>query len=254
MGAASGSLAAMAALTQNSNLWRFFQEPLRGPALVTSAVLVWLAGAIYCHGYERLLTGGGEWGGSLTWSAIAVLPWFALFEWSKQPGSNASARQPRILLGLVVGIAALSILLEYAINYCFGDVTDRVGLLVMRRLPAIAATVMLIALARKTVLRRVASSSEVAIASLAEAIDFVAAADNYVELHSGGRVTMRRMTLAEAERALVGLGFVRIHRRYLVNGSRIAAVRGNGEKMVRLDDGSELPVGRRFAPNLAGIA
>ena len=241
----------MTALTQNSSLWRFFQEPLRGPALVASAIIVWLAGALYCHGYERLLTGADEWSGSLIWSAIAVLPWFALFEWSKQPGSNASARQPRILLGLVIGIAAFSIALEYAVNWCAGDVTDRLGLLVMRRLPAIAATLMLIVLARKAVLRRTASSSEVAIANLAEAIDYVAAADNYIELHSDGRVTMRRMTLAEAERALSGLGFVRIHRRYLVNGGRISAVRGNGEKMVRLDDGSELPVGRRFATNLA---
>jgi DNA-binding LytR/AlgR family response regulator len=154
----------------------------------------------------------------------------------------------------VVGIAALSILLEYAINWCLGDLTDRVGLLVMRRLPAIAATLLLIALARKTLLRRRVTPDEVALSSLAEAIDYVAAADNYVELHSGGRVTMRRMTLADAERALAGQGFVRIQRRYRIYRSRIAAVTGNGDKMVRLDGGAELPVGRRFAPNLDASA
>ena len=99
-----------------------------------------------------------------------------------------------------------------------------------------------------------ASPHEVALGSLAEAIDYVAAADNYVELHSNGRVTMRRMTLAEAERALAGQGFVRIHRRFLVNRSRIATVSGNGDKMVRLDGGAELPVGRRFAANLDASA
>lgn len=240
----------MTAATLKSNVWRFFQEPLRGPGLIATALLVWLGGAAYCHGYERLLTGADQWAGSLIWSAIAVLPWFALFEWSKQPGGNEATRRPLALIGVVVAIAAASILIEYAINWSAGDLSDRVGLLVMRRLPAIAVTLILIALARKTVLRRRATASEVAIGALAEAIDYVAAADNYVELHSGGRITMRRMTLAEAERALAGRGFVRIHRRFLVNRDRIRAVRGNGEKVVQLAGGTELPVGRRFAQNL----
>ena len=237
-----------------TGVWRFLQEPMRGPALIATAVLVWLAGAAYCHGYERLLTGADEWGGSLIWSALAVLPWFALFEWSKQPSGSEATRRPLLLIGLVAGIAAVSIALEYAVNWSLGDLTDRVGLLVMRRLPAIAATLMLIALARKTVLRRHASPHQVALGSLAEAIDYVAAADNYVELHSGGRVAMRRMTLAEAERALAGQGFVRIHRRFLVNRARILAVVGNGDQSVRLSSGVELPVGRRFAPNLTARA
>jgi len=240
----------MTSAALKSGFGRFFQEPLEGRPLLVAVVAVWLAGAAYCHGYERLLTGADEWGGSLTWSAIAVLPWFALFEWSKHPGTSATPRRPYALLGLVVGIAGLSVLLEYAVNWCFGHVTDHLGLLIMRRLPAIAATVLLIALARKAVLRRADSADQIAIGSLAEAIDYVAAADNYVELHSGGRVTMRRMTLAEAERMLRKQGFVRIHRRYVVNGNRIMSVRGNGEKVVRLADGSELPVGRRYAPNL----
>ena len=230
---------------------RFFHEPMRGLPLVASAVLVWIAGAAYCHGYERLLTGVDEWGGSLIWSALAVLPWFALFEWSKQPNGSEATRRPLALIGLVIGIAVISIALEYAVNWSLGDLTDRVGLLVMRRLPAIAATLLLIALARKTLLRRRVTPNEVALGNLAEAIDYVCAADNYIELHSAGRVTMRRMTLAEAERALAGQGFVRIHRRFLVNRARIAAVTGNGDKLVRLDGGAELPVGKRFAPNLA---
>ncbi|HET7708271.1 MAG TPA: LytTR family DNA-binding domain-containing protein [Sphingomicrobium sp.] len=227
-----------------------FQEPLRGPALVACALAVWLAGAAYCHGYERLLTGADEWGGSLIWSAAAVLPWFALFEWSKMPEGAEAARRPLFLLGLVLGIATFSILLEYLINWSLDAISDGLGLLILRRLPAIGIALLLIALARKAVIRHRASPNDVEIGSLAAAIDYVAAADNYVELHSRGRVTMRRMTLAEAERALNKQGFVRIHRRYLVNASRNAAVRGNGEQIVKLGDGTELPVGRRFAPNL----
>lgn len=240
----------MTSATQNYSPWRFFQEPLRGPALVACALIVWLGGAAYCHGYERLLTGADQWGGSLIWSAAAVLPWFALFEWSKMPGGAEATRRPLILIALVIGIAILSILFEYFINWSLDGISDGIGLLIMRRLPAIGIALMLIALARKAVLRHRASPNEIAIGNLAEAIDYVAAADNYVELHSGGRVSMRRMTLSEAERALRKQGFVRIHRRYLVNASRIAAVRGNGEQIVRLGNGTELPVGRRFATNL----
>ena len=32
--------------------------------------------------------------------------------------------------------------------------------------------------------------------------------------------------------------------------ARIATVTGNGDRIVRLESGAELPVGRRFAPNL----
>ncbi len=214
---------------------------------------MWLGGAAYCHGYERLLTGATEWGGSLMWSAVAVLPWFALFEWSKLPAGSMATRRPLVLLGLVIGIAALSIIFEYGINWSNDALSDHLGLLIMRRLPAIAAALMLIALARKAVLRRPADPSAIALENLAEAIEFVAAADNYVELHSNGRVTMRRTTLADAERALAGRGFVRIHRRYLVNRAQIIAIVGNGDKHVRLANGTELPVGRRFAPNLPVI-
>ena len=80
----------MASIAPRQFEWRLLLEPLRGRALVATGLIVWLAGAAYCHGYERLLSGPHEWGGSLSWSAIAVLPWFGLFEWSKQP-KNAPA-------------------------------------------------------------------------------------------------------------------------------------------------------------------
>lgn len=233
-------------------LSRLFFEPLRGLPLLLCGLAVWLAGAAYCHGYQSLLSGEsiGTWSGSLTWSAIAVVPWFALFEWSKQPQGIEAARRPRLLLGLVVGIAAMSITLEYLVDFCLGDVTDRFGLLVMRRLPAVGVAILLIALTRKAILRRPASPDAVELAALAQAIDWIEAADNYVELHCAGKVTLRRTTMREAERALAPRGFMRIHRRYLVNSDRIRGVSGNGDKVVRLADGTELPVGSRYAANL----
>lgn len=239
----------MASLAPTPSLLKVFFEPIRGLALVVCAMAVWLAGAGYCHGYQRLLTGEnpGPWSGSLLWSAFAVVPWFALFEWSKEPQGAEATRRPALLAGLVVGIGALSIGLEYLVDFCIGDVTDSFGLLVMRRMPAIAFTVLLIAITRKAVLRRPLNPAAVELRELAEAIDWVEAADNYVEVHSGGKVTLRRMTMRDAANELERHGFVRIHRRYLVNRSRIRTV---GERSVTLPGGTELPVGTAFAANL----
>lgn len=239
----------MASLAPRPNLLKWLFEPLSGLRLVGCGILVWLAGAVYCHGYQWLLTGEetGPWSGSLIWSAVAVVPWFALFEWSKQRQGMDAARRPVLLIALVAGIATFSIALEYLVNLCAGDVTDRLGLLMMRRMPAIGVTVLLIALARKAMLRQPPDPAAIPLSEIAGTIDWVAAADNYIELHSSGRVQLRRMTMARADGLLRRHGFVRIHRRYLVNRQRIAEV---GDKFVRMQSGQQLPIGTAFASNL----
>jgi two-component system LytT family response regulator len=246
----------MATIAPRVSLGRLFFEPIRGPALIICGLAVWIAGASYCHGYQFFLTGEetGSWSGSLTWSAIAVVPWFALFEWSKEPQGAEATRRPAILAGLVLGIAAFSIACEYLVDFCVGDVTDRFGLLVMRRLPAIGVSVLLITLTRRAVMRRPVNPATVELSTIAKAIDWIEAADNYVELHVGGRTVMRRMTMRDADHALAGRGFVRIHRRFLINRERIDTIVGsNGDRVVRLVDGTELGVGRAFAPNLSRL-
>ena len=240
----------MATIAPRPNLVRSLSEPLRGVPLVGVGLIVWLGGAAYCHGYERLLSGASEWPGSLTWSAIAVMPWFALFEWSKQPKGAEITRRPWILLALILGIAAASVAVEYLVNWCLDDFTDQLSLLLLRRLPAIGATLLLIALARKSAAARpYAETAD--LRSIAQLIDYVEAADNYVELHINGRTTLRRMTLTDAAQALERRGFVRVHRRFLVNRSRIVEVRQNGRAYVLLNSGAKLPVGRAYSPNIA---
>jgi hypothetical protein len=220
--------------------------------LLAAGIAIWLAGAAYCHGYQALLAGEsvGSWSGSLTWSAIAVVPWFALFEWSKQPQGMDTVRRPALLACFVLGIAAASISLEYLVDFCFGDVTDHLGLLMMRRLPAIGVTILLIGITRKAMLRRPPAVAAIELKGIAPSIDWIEAADNYVEVHVGGRINLFRMTMATAERELCGLGFVRIHRRFLVNRGRVEAVLGsNGDRRVRIA-GRELPVGSRYAAGL----
>jgi hypothetical protein len=239
----------MASLAPRPSLFRWLFEPLGGRALIGCGILVWLAGAAYCHGYQMLRTGEapGPWSGSLIWSAVAVVPWFALFEWSKQRAGVEATGRPTILVALVLAIAAFSIGLEYFVNFCVGDLTDHFGLLVMRRLPAIGVTVLLIALTRKAVLRQPPDPAAIPLSEIAAAIEWVEAADNYVELHSDGRVQLRRMTMARADGVLRRYGFVRIHRRYLINRNKIAHA---GDKFVRLESGQELPIGTAFASNL----
>jgi hypothetical protein len=238
----------MASIAPQPPPWRSLLEPMRGAPLIIGAVVVWLAGASYCHGYQLLSRGWvGPWSGSLSWSAVAVVPWFGLFEWSKQPRRLTRMEGTALLAGLILGIAALSIALEYLVNFCAGEVTDHLSLLMMRRVPAIAGTALLIGLARKSLKETREQPTCAELSSIADMIDWVAAADNYVELHIRGRPTLRRMTMTQAAGALERHGFVRIHRRYLINRARIAEVR---DRCVKLTNGEELPVGSAFAANL----
>ena len=221
--------------------------------LAAVGLAVWLAGAFYCSGYELFAKGVNNWPGCLIWSLFAVLPWFALFEWSKSRAGRLLTAAPVNLAALLVGTAVASLAMEAAVALAEGETATALPLAALRRLPAAGISFVLILWARQAVDEDV-RQADFTLAALAPTIDWVAAADNYVELHVGGRVTMRRMTLSEAEQVLCGRGFVRIHRRYLVNRQRIAAVRGNGEKVVRLADGAELPVGKRYAPNLLQAA
>ena len=242
----------MASAVTLSLLERLRTAPLRGMPLAGLVLAVWVAGALYCSGYEALSTGYDNWPGSLIWSAAAVLPWLALFEWSKSSAGRRVLSRWSALAAVLVGTAAASLLLEYAANAVAGDGQTPILLALMRRLPAIGISIVLVLWAQAA--GPAAYDPDPELDALASSIDWLSAADNYVELRMGGRVVMRRMTMREAERALARRGFVRIHRRYLVNRSRIVEVRGNGDKAVRLQGGTELPVGSRYASNLRTFA
>jgi len=79
-------------------------------------------------------------------------------------------------------------------------------------------------------------------------VAWIEAAGNYVELHRGRTPILHRAPLAEMERQLEGLGFVRIHRSRLVRRAGIAEVESkpSGDYVVRLADGRELAGSRRY--------
>jgi hypothetical protein len=229
-------------------------EPLRGGPLVIATLTVWTAGAAYCHGYERLLSGAGEWPGSFLWSAVAVLPWLGLFEWSKRRSDERLASSAGLLALALVGTGIASMLLEYSTDFLTGSRSAPLGLDLLRRLPAVGASLLAILWAFAARSRNAEEPerpvSATDLIELAPSIDWIATADNYIELHIGGRVILLRMTMRTAERKLEPLGFARIHRRFLVNRRRIERVTGtNGDRRVRIG-GTELPVGRSYLPRL----
>jgi len=238
-------------------------RPLPAPWLAVLAAIVLTAGAAYCLGYEGLQGGIAGWPGSYAWSAYAVLPWLALFELVKRAEwERDRSFGPAVLLLLLVGTGLFSIGLEFLVDWLRGSRSAPAGLLLMRRLPAIAATLMLLLLARreqKTALAgapppATAGDSE-ALRSQAQAVRWIQAADNYLELHLPGRVLMRRLTMREAASILEPLGFVRIHRSYLVNRRHVAAVvRDNGRAFVETLDGTLLPTGRAFSAAIRRLA
>jgi two-component system LytT family response regulator len=77
-------------------------------------------------------------------------------------------------------------------------------------------------------------------------IDYIEAQDDYVGIHTNGRMLLKEQTLAWCEHELEARGFVRIHRRYLLNLERLARLeQGVGDNRIAiLADGTELPVSR----------
>lgn len=77
-------------------------------------------------------------------------------------------------------------------------------------------------------------------------IDWIEAADYYVDLHVGAASYLHREPLAQLEQRLDAAGFLRIHRSRLVNRGRVREVRWDGREMVVvLVGGGELKVARR---------
>jgi two-component system, LytTR family, response regulator len=85
-----------------------------------------------------------------------------------------------------------------------------------------------------------------------DAIDWVEAAGKAVNVHAGKQVHVQREALARIERHLDPEQFIRISRSAIVNIDRIREIQPwfNGEYLVILDDGSQVPTSRHYRTNL----
>ena len=88
-----------------------------------------------------------------------------------------------------------------------------------------------------------------------EDIDWIEAADNYVNLHVGTETHLVRETMNSLEQRLDSHRFLRIHRSTIVNADRIKELRPwfHGEYVVLLKDGTELTLSRTYREKILGI-
>ena len=82
----------------------------------------------------------------------------------------------------------------------------------------------------------------------AEDVTWIKASGNYVRLHTASGAYMMRSTIRSVAASLRQLGFVRIHRGWVVNTASIRSqiVLQDGAVAVVLDDGTQLPVGASY--------
>jgi two-component system LytT family response regulator len=85
-------------------------------------------------------------------------------------------------------------------------------------------------------------------------IDWIEAADYYVQIHAGGKSYLHRETMMSLERRLDGEQFVRIHRSAIVNRRRIRELSSSRrEAIVVLEGGATLKVARSQRDKLAAL-
>ena len=89
---------------------------------------------------------------------------------------------------------------------------------------------------------------------IAEEVEWIGAAGDYVELHVNSRSFLLRETMASLERRLDPAKFLRIHRSRIVQSRSVLELRSleNHEFMIKLTDGSEHRSSRTYADRLEG--
>jgi len=83
-------------------------------------------------------------------------------------------------------------------------------------------------------------------------VDWINAAENYVELHAGPKMHLVHVTLNRLEKSLDPDIFLRVHRSLIVNVSRIKELQPafHGEYVITLENGAQLQSGRMYHERL----
>lgn len=207
-------------------------KPVQAALLIAGTVA---AVAAYCLAYTALAGGSETLGEALLWAVVNILPWIAAFELAKRAATLPA--KSATLLG------ALGFSLGAGLLLGGGDFLFEL----VRRVPALLATAGLLGIGMLLGARKYPQAAALPLAPAQ--VDWVAAAGNYVELHSAGRIVLHRAPLSQVEAELARHGFVRVHRSTLVRRDRIARVRPLD---VILADGTSLRTGSRYRSALRG--
>lgn len=231
----------------------------------------------YCQVHSRIEQIDTPLPLSFHWALAQVAPWSALlgFGWSRRVGLRAAACDtPRAQMKLF-SCAFLAALITDAIAFLFSPGEIAIGRLPLELfgrvfdfvpVAAILATLLLCGL---LLLDRTRSAPAAVIdpgawLALPEApflrvrkaqIALIRSAGNYSELVTADRAHLVRLPISEMATRLAGDGFIRVHRSAIVNLQRLREVgrASSGRLVVRLDDGSEVAVGRTFRSKLIAM-
>jgi DNA-binding LytR/AlgR family response regulator len=238
---------------------------LRFTALAASLVVI---AAVYCLAHGLVIDDEINLPRTLTWAVVSTFPWVCAWEGLHRLGAQSAQRlQPLLPAAVLVAALVVSVALEYALGAIYSADADSLAQIVYRLLPIPLG----IAVARRMLPRplpvRAGTESPTqrlrdlqverifdiptrtgTVAVRAADIEYVRAAGNYVELIAGDRTLLIRATLHDLGKQLGAVGFVRVHRSFLVNSLQVVAVRRGprGRQLVKLNSGEELPVGRQF--------
>ena len=232
------------------------------------------AAAAYCLAHGLLIDDAINLPRTLAWAVVSTFPWLCAWEGMKRLSAR-TAQPMRSLLSATVLVSALVVCaaLEYALAWIYPADTDSIAQIVYRLLPIPFGIVIVRWLLRPSKPARTVPEpaerlheSQVepvldvptrrgVLAVRACDIEYVKAAGNYVELITGDRTLLMRMTLQDLNAQLGAAGFVRVHRSLLVNPLHVVATRRGprGRRLVALRSGAELPVGRQFGDNAAAF-
>ena len=88
-----------------------------------------------------------------------------------------------------------------------------------------------------------------------EDVDWIEAAENYVELHAGGVRHLLHVTMNSLDKSLDPETFLRIHRSIIINLHRIKNLQTgvHGEYVIMLKDGARLQSGRTYSSRLRAL-
>ncbi len=86
-------------------------------------------------------------------------------------------------------------------------------------------------------------------------INWVKAEREYVHLYTDEKSYLYRQMIGDFVNRNGAIGFLRVHRSAAVNVARIVAIKrnSNGGRMLRLINGDEIPVGRKYAKNIMAV-
>ena len=250
-------------------------QAVRGLRFTGVAAGLSLAAAAYCLAHGLVIDDELNLPRTLAWAVASTFPWVCAWEGLKR--FDLRPAQPLQLLlsaALLIAALAVSAALEYALAEFYAADTASLAQIVYRLLPIPIGIAVVRWLLRQSKPARVNTASPIdslresqvervldvptrrgTLAVRACDIEYVKAAGNYVELITGDRTLLMRVTLHELASQLSLIGFVRVHRSLLVNSLHVVAARRGrrGRGVVELRSGAELPVGRQFGDNAAAF-